>query len=105
LLAADVVLVAEQKHRRAVVSLQPAALGHTFLLTHFARLVAASGIDREASGLDLLAAARAQRGRLQPVRAEDDDIADPAGRSARRLRACAVQIAGAVDLLVGEASS
>ncbi len=103
--AADVVLVAEQKHRRAVVELEPAALGHTFLLAHFARLLDAADVDRFADGPHLLAAARAQRGRMQPVPAENDEIPDPAGRSARRLRACTARIAEVVDLLVGETGS
>ena len=82
---ADLVLTAERAHRSHVVQAEPAALGSTFCLREFARLV--SVVDRSGLPADpvgrahaAVAAARANRGLLPPVPPGQDDVADPKGR-------------------------
>jgi protein-tyrosine phosphatase len=88
--AADLILAADESHRRAVVTLEPAALGRTYLLLQFARLAQAA--PPGADGSRLLERANSARPRLQPIDVGRDEVQDPAGRARRALRSCAEQI-------------
>lgn len=97
---ADLILVAERAQRRAVAELSPAALRRTFLLAQFARLAAASDSADRRVGAALITAVRATQPTLQPVPAEVDTVADPAGQPPELLAACANRIAAIVDQLL-----
>lgn len=102
---ADLVLTAERAHRSHVVQVEPAALGSTFCLREFARLVsyAAALVDRSALFADpvgrahaAVAAARANRGLTPPVPPEQDDVADPKGRDQAAHHESALTISSAL---------
>jgi protein-tyrosine phosphatase len=105
---ADLVLTASRQVRSVVVRLSPSSLPKTFTILEFARYCDAfreerPGTDAEALGdrlADVLAFAQDRRGTLVPRRPEDDDIADPHRRSARRYRRAAKTLAkAAVSIL------
>jgi len=82
--SADLVLTAERTHRSIVVQQAPTALGKTFCLREFARLMASVECDGMPSDPVALAraavvAARDSRGLIPPVPPSEDDIADPKG--------------------------
>ncbi len=70
---ADLVLTATRRHRADVVTLSPRAAARTFTVGELDRLLSRTTGPVD----DLVAAARAQRGLIPPVRAEDDDLVDP----------------------------
>jgi protein-tyrosine phosphatase len=95
---ADLVLTATRQERAICAALAPVAVRRVFTIRQFGRFVAALDPARLA-GLpadDRLAAlareANAVRGRLQPVPAEEDDLADPVHGTAAEFRACAREI-------------
>ncbi len=103
----DLVLTATRRERAHCVTLVPAVLRRTFTLRQFARLACAVDPAR-LGGLTPVSRARALvgsiaevRGSLQPVGAEEDDIADPVGGRLDGFRECASQIATAVEALIG----
>jgi protein-tyrosine phosphatase len=121
--APNLVLTATRTQRSACVSMAPAAMRHTFTLRQFGRLatsVAATGTwsparrsifppggtatvmaDSPARRLQaLLDEIASARGRLQPVPAEEDDLADPVRQPVEAFRRCADEIQLAIDALV-----
>ena len=82
---ADLVLGATRQHRAAAVRLHPQAHRYAFTVREFARLLAAVRPeeippgDPVLRGRAVVTAAAARRGLNPPARAEDDDVADPAG--------------------------
>jgi len=82
--SADLVLTAERAHRGIVVQQAPTALGKTFCLREFARLmtlVDCDGLpgDPVALARAAVVAARGNRGLIPSVSPSEDDIADPRG--------------------------
>jgi protein-tyrosine phosphatase len=109
LAGADLVLTATREQRARCVTLLPEAVGHTFTLRQFGRLVtgvsdpalershAGNGAVAVATGPEdrlrsLVEQAPAARGRLQPAAPTDDDLADPVGQPIEVFRACATEI-------------
>ncbi|HEX6755408.1 MAG TPA: DUF4012 domain-containing protein, partial [Mycobacteriales bacterium] len=82
---ADLVLGATRAHRAAAVRLHPQAHRYAFTVRELARLLAAVPPeeippgDPVLRGRSVVTAAAARRGLNPPARAEDDDVADPAG--------------------------
>jgi protein-tyrosine phosphatase len=106
------ILTATAEHRSAVVSLEPRAVGRTFPLLQFARLVdaarASANLTRSSpaeSGRQLVAAAIASRGRLQPVEDGADDVDDPIGRSQAFFDRCGAVLFSAVERILPLAAS
>lgn len=104
--AADLVLTAERAHRSAVVQMAASALGKTFCLREFARLV--SQVDCPdlpdepvALARAAVAAARANRGLAPPVAPAEDEIPDPFGRSKGAQRSAVALISSAVARILG----
>jgi low molecular weight protein-tyrosine phosphatase len=104
--AADVVLTAAREHREHVLALEPAAIRRVFTLKEFTRLAGAVDADRLPTG-DIVARARALVGEAAVLRRRvrarwpaDDDVADPYGAPMYVYRACAAEIANAVDTLL-----
>jgi protein-tyrosine phosphatase len=105
---ADLVLTAERHHRQFIVQLVPRSLRTAFTMREFARLVIGAdgppdGAGARAAQRDVVAAARARRGRI-PATAADDDIPDPYGRSPEVHHEVAVAIAAVVDAVVSALS-
>ncbi|WBB99657.1 MULTISPECIES: low molecular weight phosphatase family protein [unclassified Solwaraspora] len=107
LTGADLVLTASRRHRAYCVALAPAALTRTFTVRQFGRLAQAAALPSAASppgaagrARSLVAAAAAARSRVQPVSAEQDDLADPVLRPVEDFRGCASQIDQTVDILL-----
>lgn len=117
---ADLVLTAEQAHRDLIVHTDPAAAARTFTVREFARLgtaastavaaaAGAAGAAARAAGAAPIAASTpeslrarvaeidARRRTARPGRRRDDDIGDPYGAAMSQVRACAGQIAEAVE--------
>ena len=101
---AGLVLAASRRERAACVALAPGAMRRTFTLRQFARLADAATdpaypittpppADRLEAAVS--AAARA-RDRLQPVDAEQDDLADPIGQPLAAFHRCAGEIEAAL---------
>ena len=91
--SADLILTASRRHRTQIVRMSPEALAKTFTMREFARycvLALEQPGDANQSPAERLSVAVAfaqnKRGLSFPVRAEDDDIHDPAGRSRRAHR-------------------
>ncbi|ROO60147.1 protein-tyrosine phosphatase [Micromonospora sp. Llam0] len=104
---ADLVLTASRRHRAYCVALAPAALTRTFTVRQFGRLAQAAVLPPATSPADaagrarsLVAAAATARSRVQPVSAEQDDLADPVLRPVEDFRVCASQIDQAVEVLL-----
>ncbi len=104
--SADLVLTAERAHRSTVVQMAPTALGKTFCLREFARLVASvecAGMPSEPVALARAAvvAARDNRGLIPPVVPSEDDIADPMGLNQAAHHAAARVISSALAQILG----
>ena len=83
--AADLILTADRTHRSAVVQLAPSALGKTFCLREFARLLSSLDLadlpdDPVAWARASVVAARDGRGLIPSVPREQEEVADPLGR-------------------------
>ena len=95
--SADLVLGATREHRSAAVSLLPRGSTRTFTIREFARLVSLVDVDQlpvddpVERARALVTAAVRQRGMVW-VPPEEDDIADPYGRSAAEFESCSAQI-------------
>ena len=100
IMEADLILAAARQHRAAVVTMAPPALGRTFTIRQFARLVdqiePITAVDPVELGRQLVDDAKFARGMLQPVPVDQDDVADPMGRPLTVFRECADQIEDAV---------
>jgi len=100
IMEADLILAAARQHRAAVVTMAPPALGRTFTIRQFARLVdqiePITSTDPVTLGLQLVDDAKSARGMMQPVPVEQDDVADPIGRPIGVFRECADQLDDAV---------
>ncbi|WP_370894338.1 low molecular weight phosphatase family protein [Janibacter sp. GXQ6167] len=102
---AGLILVATRRHRSRVVRLDPSAIRRTFTLAEMARFARALGKEEDPAGgavsWDRLAQyALDHRGVILPTYLDDDDIADPRGRSRRVHRKTVAVIADAIsDLL------
>jgi protein-tyrosine phosphatase len=108
----DLILTATAEHRSAVVSLETRAVGRTFPLLQFARLVDAARASEDLtrsspaeSGRELVAAAIASRGRLQPVADGADDVDDPIGRSQALFDRCGAILFAAAERILPLAAS
>ena len=104
--SADLVLTAERTHRSIVVQQAPTALGKTFCLREFARLMASVECDGMPSDPVALAraavvAARDRRGLIPPVPPSEDDIADPKGLDQAAHHAAALAISSALAQILG----
>lgn len=105
---ADLILTSTAAHRGAVVMLEPRALGRTFPILQFSRLVAAAAIGQSdlqwlspaESGKRVITAAVAARGRLQPVDSGAEDVADPIGHPQDAFDRCLDVLAAAVARIV-----
>ena len=97
---ADLILSAEEMHRRVIVTADPSAVRRTFLLLQFARY--ATHLRRgglggaEQAGPALLASALAVRTRLQPAPARRDELPDPFRRHVGARRRCAHRVLQAI---------
>ena len=83
--AADLILTADRNHRSTVVQLAPGALGKTFCLREFARLLSSLDLpdlpnDPVARARASVAVVRAGRGLIPPVPREQEEVVDPLGR-------------------------
>ena len=100
--AADLILTAEESHRRAVVTLEPSALHRTFLLVQFARLAHVLKTEQAgktaagSSGAGLVEQITRVRAHVQPVSSDIDALKDPAGKPSRLLKRCGREIEQAV---------
>lgn len=100
---ADLILVANRKHRATVVQMVPRVAGRTFTyreFAHLARTVTKEDIeDLVASGDQRMHAAVAavaqQRGAVPPL--DDYDVTDPYGRDAETYRLSAKQMVPAIE--------
>ncbi len=104
--AADLVLTAERTHRSMVVQMAPGALGKTFCLREFARLLASidcEGMPSEpvARARAMVVAARDNRGVIPPVPPSEDEIADPMGRGQTAHHVAAALISSALAQILG----
>ena len=101
---ADLILTAARQHRAAVVTIAPPALGRTFTIRQFARLVdqiePITSTDPVELGRQLVDDAKFARGMMQPVPVEQDDVADPMGRPITVFRECADQLDDAVQRIL-----
>ena len=104
--SADLVLTAERAHRSVVVQQAPTALGKTFCLREFARLMASVECDGMPADPVALAraavvAARDNRGLIPSVPPSEDDIADPKGLDQTAHHAAALVISSALAQILG----
>ncbi|MFY1700049.1 MULTISPECIES: low molecular weight phosphatase family protein [unclassified Solwaraspora] len=104
---ADLILTASRRHRAHCVALAPRTVGRTFTVRQFGRLARAVPAATGPAQPDLVDRARAlvrdaaaARGRVQPVSAEADDLADPVRRPLDDFRGCARQISLTVDTML-----
>jgi protein-tyrosine phosphatase len=102
MVAADLVLTAERRHRAAAVALHPQSHAKVFTILEFARLVRhvepgrLPGEGVAARALSLVREACRMRGMFPPGPA-GDDIADPYRRPAKDYRTCAAAIERGLD--------
>lgn len=96
---AELILTATREHRSAVVRLHRRALRTTFTVREFGRLL--DGLDlSEPVGLPgLIRAVAGRRGRLPPVPAEADAIADPIGGGRAGYESAVLHMLPVVDAL------
>ncbi|MEV6930699.1 low molecular weight phosphatase family protein, partial [Dactylosporangium sp. NPDC051485] len=94
LIGADLVLTAGRAERAHCVTLAPATAARTFTLRQYGRYLAALP-----PGPVTPAAVGRVRGRLQPGRPDDDDLADPFGGPIEGFRDCAGTIEDILRLL------
>jgi len=104
--SADLVLTAERAHRSIVVRQAPTALGKSFCLREFARLVASVECDGMPSDPVALArtavmAARDHRGLIPPVPPSEDEIADPRGLEQAAHHRAVLVISSALAQILG----
>ncbi|MGH4007946.1 MAG: hypothetical protein ACRDTH_07270, partial [Pseudonocardiaceae bacterium] len=104
--SAHLVLTAERVHRSMVVQMAPDALGKTFCLREFARLVASidcEGMPSEPIALAraIVVAARNNRGVIPPVPPSEDEIADPTGRGQTAHHVAAALVSSALVQILG----
>ena len=95
----DLILCAAAEHRRAIVTLSPAALRRTFTILEFARLAPhLGGLDADDPGLRaaLPPHVAAARSKVRPG-VDGDDVADPIGQRMGVFRSTGDLIAHAVD--------
>ncbi|MEV4636411.1 low molecular weight phosphatase family protein [Actinoplanes sp. NPDC049548] len=98
LAAADLVLAAGRPQRAACVALEPRVLRRTFTLRQFARIAGAMPAVAPRGGAaghrfrTLLEELPGWRHHLQPVSADEDDLADPVRRPIEAFRTCATAI-------------
>jgi len=83
--AADLILTADRNHRSTVVQLAPSALGKTFCLREFARLLSSLDLadlpdDPVARARASVVAARDGRGLVPSVPRGQEEVLDPRGR-------------------------
>lgn len=104
---ADLVLGATREHRAHVVTLVPTALPRTFTLREFARTAATIRqgdlqlpYDPVERARAVVRATSARRGTVPPPHPGADDLADPYGAPLATFRACARELAEAVDAVV-----
>jgi protein-tyrosine phosphatase len=97
---ANLILAAEESHRRAIVAADPSAVRRTFLLLQFARYanhLRRGGLGAaDHAGPALLASALAVRTRLQPAPARLDELPDPFRRRLGGRRQCAQRVLQAI---------
>jgi protein-tyrosine phosphatase len=96
--AADLILTAEESHRGDVIAMVPGALHRTYPMLQFARF--ARQITSDEIAVNFISTIPTIRSKLQPVVAGEDDIADPVGRPIRAFRTCAAQIERATEQLL-----
>jgi protein-tyrosine phosphatase len=90
---ADLVLTAARDHRATVVRLVPEAASRSFTLGEISRLLTdVPPGERALSPTRLAAVAAARRGKVKLSIPEDDDLADPYGRSRLAFARCAEDI-------------
>lgn len=116
LAGADLVLTATRQQRGECVTMLPEAMGRTYTLRQFGRLVTEvsdPALELSHSGKGAVAVATgpgerlrwlvdqapAARARLQPVAPEDDDLADPVGQPIEVFRVCATEIRRVLGLI------
>ena len=116
LAGADLVLTATREQRGECVTMLPEAMGRTFTLRQFGRLVTEvsdPALELSHAGKSAVAVATgpgdrlrwlveqapAARSRLQPVPPTDDDLADPVGQPIEVFRVCASEIRRVLDLI------
>jgi len=96
--AADLILGAEEAHRDAVLRLVPTTMRRAFTMREFARLGAnVAPPTSVGQAKAVIAAVAGRRGLVDAVAPGTDDITDPYRRPMDEVRACAQQIAQAVD--------
>jgi len=104
ILAADLILTAAREHRARVVTMAPAAVGRSFTILQFARLVnqvpTITSSDAEELGRVLVVEAKFARGTLQPIPPDEDDLPDPMGRPLPAFRECADRLQDAVGRIL-----
>ncbi len=104
--AADLVVCMAREHLREAVALVPERFGRTFTLKELVRNAVRVGPRPPAESLDGWLT-RASAGR-RPIdlmgSAPSDDVEDPIGRPDARYRACAAELDGLLDRLVGYAA-
>jgi protein-tyrosine phosphatase len=95
---ARVVLAATRQERAICAALSPPTVGRIFTIRQFGRLAAAldpaclGGVHPSRRLAAMLDEVRKVRCRLQPVPADQDDLADPVHGTAKDMRACMQQI-------------
>jgi protein-tyrosine phosphatase len=103
---ANLVLAASRQERGHCVALSPSAMNRTFTIRQIGRLAAEleprclSDVPPARRWAVLLEELGAARGRLQPVPAEDDDLADPVDGTAEGFRTCAAEIQHALTAVL-----
>ncbi len=101
---ADLILTATRRHRSAVVSVLPAAIGRTFTILQFARLCDAvapiTGTDAGDLGRRLVVEAKLARSTLQPVPGDVDDLPDPMGQAMPAFELCADRLQHAIGRIL-----
>jgi protein-tyrosine-phosphatase len=97
---ADLILAAEEPHRRVIVTADPGSVRRTFLLLQFARYanhLRRGGLGAaDQAGPALLASALAVRTRLQPAPTGIDELPDPFRRHLGARRRCAQRVLQAI---------
>jgi protein-tyrosine phosphatase len=98
---ADLILTAQIEHRSVILQADPLAFRRTFTLREFGRLGAdlgpLGGPATEALLRDRVREVAEQRGYADAAAPGADDIGDPFGAALEVARACALQVAEAVD--------
>jgi protein-tyrosine phosphatase len=95
---ADLIIAMERMHVREVVVLDPTAMARTFTMKELARRAASIGPREPGEPLDawLERAAEGRRAADLLGQSDDDDVADPYGRSQQLYDRCAAELDGLV---------